>query len=218
MPASKLTRRLFWGGETLLLAGTTAAAAWLSSRQEWSPLPLVVLLLMLAFFGELFTVETSHGVLSASLGAMVLAMGLLGPAPAAACGIAAMVMHSAAARRPLSQWLNNLCMYAVAPFAGGWMVRGLANRVDGVHSQHLAQSMTFGVIVLGALIVLLVLNFALFALDLRLAEGRALRGSCASCSFRCFPASSPSGWSRRSSCSATGAPGCRSCSPRSPSC
>ena len=43
-------------------------------------------------------VETSDGVLSASLGAMVLAMGLLGPAPAAACGIAAMVMHSAARR------------------------------------------------------------------------------------------------------------------------
>jgi putative nucleotidyltransferase with HDIG domain len=172
MPAPKLTRRLFWAAEVLLLAGTVFAAAWFSHTSEWHPLALVALLLVLAAGGELFTVETSHGVLSASLGAMVLAMGLLGPAPAAACGIAAMVMHSARARRPLAQWLNNLCMYAVAPFAGGLTVRAFASEVDGVHSQHLSQSMTFGLIVLGALIMLLVLNFVLFALELRIREGR----------------------------------------------
>ncbi|HSZ13670.1 MAG TPA: HD domain-containing phosphohydrolase [Solirubrobacteraceae bacterium] len=175
MPAPKLTRRLFWAAEVLLLAGTVFSAVWFSHPDEWQPLALVVLLLVLAFAGELFTVETSHGVLSASLGAMVLAMGLLGPAPAAACGIAAMIVHSAAARRPLAQWLNNLCMYAVAPYAGGLTVRALSSEVSGVaHVQHASQSTIFGLIVLGALIVLLVLNFALFALELRIREGRQL--------------------------------------------
>jgi putative nucleotidyltransferase with HDIG domain len=174
MQSPTLMRRLFWAAEILLLAGTVVAAAWLSRPEEWHPLALVVLLLVLALGGEWFTVETSHGVLSASLGVMALAMGLLGPAPAAACGIAAMVMHSAMGRRPPAVWLNNLAMYAVAPFAGAWIVRAAAGDVAGVHSQHLTQSMVFGIVLLGALIVLLALNFVLFALELHLREGRSL--------------------------------------------
>jgi putative nucleotidyltransferase with HDIG domain len=150
------------------------AATWLSHSQEWHPLSLVGLLLAIALGGEWFTVETSHGVLSASLGAMVLAMGLLGPAPAAACGIAAIGLHSARGRRPPSIWLNNFVAFGVAAFAGGLVVRALAGDVAGVHSQHLAQSMTFGLVVLGALIVLLGVNFVLFALDLWIMKGRSL--------------------------------------------
>src|SRR5271170_1225303 len=98
MSSPKLTRRLFWTAEVLLLAGTVVAAAWLSRPEEWRPLTLVVLLLVLAFCGERFSVETNAGHLSASLGVMVLAMGLLGPAPALACGIAAMILGSALRR------------------------------------------------------------------------------------------------------------------------
>jgi putative nucleotidyltransferase with HDIG domain len=174
MPAPKLTRRLFCGAEVLLLAGTVAAAALLSHPSEWHPLALVVLLLVIALGGEWFTVETSHGVLSASLGAMVLAMGLLGPGPAAACGIAAIGLHSAVRRRPLTIWLNNLVAFGVAAFAGGLVVRAVAGDVAGAHSQHLSQSMVFGLIVLGALMVLLGVNFILFALDLSIMKGRSL--------------------------------------------
>lgn len=174
MHSSKLTRRLFWLGESLLLVGTVVAAALLSRPEEWQPVGLVILLIVIAAGGERFTVETSRGVLSASLGAMVLAMGLLGPGPAAACGIAAMIVHSAFGHRPLAQWLNNLLTYAVAPFVGGLVVRAAASDVGGVHSQHPAQSIIFGVIVLGALMVLLALNFLLFALELRVNEGRSL--------------------------------------------
>jgi putative nucleotidyltransferase with HDIG domain len=174
MPAPKLTRRLFCGAEILLLAGTAVAAALLSHPSEWHPLALVVLLLVIALGGEWFTVETSHGVLSASLGAMVLAMGLLGPSPAAVCGIAAIGLHSAVRRRPLTIWLNNLVAFGVAAFAGGLVVRAVAGDVAGVHSQHLSQSMVFGLIVLGALMVLLGVNFILFALDLSIMKGRSL--------------------------------------------
>jgi putative nucleotidyltransferase with HDIG domain len=174
MSVPKLTKRFFWIGELLLLAGTVAVAAWLSRPEEWQPLALVGLLLVLALGGEWFTVETSRGILSASLGVMVLAMGLLGPAPAAACGIAAIGLHSAVTRRSPAQWLNNLVAFGVAAFAGGLVVRALAGNLAGVHSQSLAQSIVFGLIVLGALIVLLVLNFALFALDLHIREDRSL--------------------------------------------
>jgi putative nucleotidyltransferase with HDIG domain len=173
MPAPKLTKRLFWAGEALLLAGTITTAALLSRPEEWHPLTLVVLLLVLALGGEWFTVEVSGGILSASLAVMALAIGLLGPAPAAACGIAAMVIHSAMGRRQASEWLSNLVAFGVAAFAGGLVVRAVAGDVAGVHSQRLAQSLTFGLVLLGALVVLLMVNFGLFALELLVKEGRS---------------------------------------------
>jgi putative nucleotidyltransferase with HDIG domain len=173
MFTTALAKRLFWAAEVLLLVGTIAAAAWLSHPGEWHPLTLVVLLLVLALGGEWFTVEVSGGILSASLAVMALAMGLLGPAPAAACGITAMVMHSAKARRRPSEWLSNLAAFGVAAFVGGLVVRAAAGNVAGVHSQRLSQSLTFGLILLGAVIALLVVNFSLFALELLTREGRS---------------------------------------------
>jgi putative nucleotidyltransferase with HDIG domain len=174
MPAPKLTRRLFWAAEVLLLAGTVAAAGWLSRPGEWHPLALVALLLVLALGGEWFTVEARGGILSASLAVMALAMGLLGPAPAGACGIAAIGLHSAVGRRTPAQWLNNLVAFGVAAFAAGLVVRAAAGDVAGVHSQHTETSIIFGLILLGGVMILLGLNFALFALDLHVKEGRSL--------------------------------------------
>lgn len=173
MPAPMLTRRLFWATEVLLLAGAIAAAAWFSQPQEWHPFTLVALLLVLALGGEWFTVETSGGILSASLGVMALAIGLLGPGPAGACAIAAIGLHSAIERRSLSVWLNNLSAFGVAAFAGGLVVRAAAGNVAGVHSQSMSQSMIFGMLMLASLIVLLVANFVLFALELRVRESRS---------------------------------------------
>jgi putative nucleotidyltransferase with HDIG domain len=174
MRASNLKMRLFWAAEVVLLAGTFAAAALLSRPDEWHPLALVVLLLVLALGGEWFTVETSGGILSASLAVTALAMGLLGPAPAGACAIAAIGLHSAIGRRSPALWLNNLVAFGVAAFAGGLVVREVAGDVAGVHAQSLAQSLIFGLVLLGALIVLLALNFVLFALELRVNESRSL--------------------------------------------
>jgi putative nucleotidyltransferase with HDIG domain len=173
MLARKLTTRLFWAAEILLLTGTVVTAALLSSPQEWHPVTLVALLLGLALGGEWFTVETSGGILSASLGVMALAMGLLGPAPAAACGIAAMAIHSAVGRRDLTGWLTNLVAFGLAAFVGGLVVHAAAGNVAGVHSQHLSQSMVFGLIMLAALGVLLVVNFVIFALALYFRDARS---------------------------------------------
>jgi putative nucleotidyltransferase with HDIG domain len=173
MPTSKLTRYLFLAAEVLLLAGTVVAAAWFSRADEWSPLLLVGLLLVLAFLGEWFSVELSDGQLSASLVAIVLAMGLLGPAPAAACGIAAMIHRSAMRRLPVTQWLNNLSMLAAVPFTGGWMVRALAGDVHDPRNHHMTQSVVFGLIVFGVFIVALGLNLVMNGLDVRTEEGRS---------------------------------------------
>jgi HD-GYP domain-containing protein (c-di-GMP phosphodiesterase class II) len=171
MNTSALTRRFFLAAELLLLTGTIVAAVWLSRNAEWNPPLLVALLLLLALLGEWLSVEISGGQLSASLVAIVLAMALLGPAPAVACGVAAAVLGSAAGRRPPTQWLNNLCTFAIVPFAGGLMVRALASNVHGLHNHQLTQSIVFGLIILGVFIVILGFNFTLFTLDVSVEEG-----------------------------------------------
>ena len=150
MVTSKFTRRLFWAAEAALLAGTVAAAALISSTQEWQPAALVVLVLLLALLGQWLSVETSDGELSASLVAIVLAMGLLGPGPAAACGVAAMILKSAVRRLAPAQWLNNLATFAVVPFLGALIIRAVTHNVHGLSSHHLTPSVVFGLIVFGA--------------------------------------------------------------------
>jgi putative nucleotidyltransferase with HDIG domain len=174
MPAPMLTKRLYWAAEVLLLAGTVSAAAWLSHADEWSPALLAGLLLMLALLGERFSVKTSDGALSASLVAIVLAMALLGPVPAAACGIAAVTLYSALKRVPPGRWLNNLTAFAAFPFAGGLMVRMLAGDVHDARNQYLTHSVIFGLIVFGVFIVALGLNFVLVGLEERIREGHSL--------------------------------------------
>ena len=173
MRALRISERQLWACEALLLAGAVAAAVWLARPDEWHPLSLVALLITLSLAGEWFTVEALSGIVSASLAVMTLAMGLLGPIPAAVCGIAAIGLHSAIARRTPDEWLNNLVAFGVAAFAGGLLVRVLAGDVAAVHKQHLAQALVFGLILLGGVVVLLVLNFTLFALDLLVKEGRS---------------------------------------------
>ncbi len=187
MPARSLTKRIYWTAEALLLAGTVAAATLLSHSGEWHPIALVVLLLALALGGEWFTVEIAGGSLSASLAVMVLAMGLLGPGPATACGLAAMVTLSAKGRRRPSEWLSNFLAFGAAAFAGAWVVRAGAGEVAGVHSQHLSRSLIFGLILLGSVIVLLLVNFGLFALELRVREGRSPRRSVQELFFPLLP-------------------------------
>ncbi|HLL92138.1 MAG TPA: HD domain-containing phosphohydrolase [Solirubrobacteraceae bacterium] len=172
MNSSKLTRYLFWAGEILLLACTAAAAGWLSRGEEWNPLLLGALLVVLAFSGEWFSVELSDGQLSASLVAIVLAMALLGPTPAAACGVAAMVMTSAKRRLPPWEWLTNLSAFAAVPFAGGLTVRALAGNVHSPSNHQMMQGITFGLIVFGVFLVALAVNFVLIGLDTRIMEGR----------------------------------------------
>jgi putative nucleotidyltransferase with HDIG domain len=171
---STLTRRLFWTAECLVLAGTVAAAAWFSHPQEWHPLLLVALLLTLALAGQYLGITIRGQLLSASFIALVLAMSLLGPTPAVAFGLAAMVMTSALRRLPLELWLNNLVTFALFPLAGGLLVRAAVGDVHSPHSHHAIQSVTFALVVFGVFMSTNVLNFTTIALHNRVIDDRAL--------------------------------------------
>jgi putative nucleotidyltransferase with HDIG domain len=174
MHASKLTRRAFWIAECLVLVGAVAAMAWFSNPQEWHPLLLVALLFALALAGQYLGITIRGQLLSASFIALVLAMSLLGPAPAVTFGLAAMIMTSALRRLPLELWLNNLVTFALFPVAGGFLVRASFGDVHDPRNHHVIQSVTFALVVFGVFMTTNALNFATIALHNRMIDGRSL--------------------------------------------
>jgi len=187
MPAPLRTRRLFWAAEVLLLGGAVVAAAWLSSPQEWHPLALVMLLLGLSLFGEWFSIKTHSGELSSSFVALVLAMSLLGPAPAVAFGLAAMVFISFRRRLGAAVWLANLTTFAVVLLIGGVMVRTLAGNVHGSADRAVTQGATFGLIVYAVFLLATVLNFVMIALHAHIDQGRTLEAEVREFFFPMLP-------------------------------
>jgi putative nucleotidyltransferase with HDIG domain len=176
MLTDKLTRRLLWLAEGLLLVGAFVAAAHLSRTEEWGPLPLVVLLLVLALIAEQFDFSIRGQHLSASFIALMLTMALLGPAPAVAFGLAAMILNSSVRKLSAPLWLNNLATYAVFPLVGGLLVRALIGNVHAPVNRQLTQSVSFALVVFGVYMVTLALNFVLVALDVKITEGRSFVG------------------------------------------
>ena len=175
MRAPKFTIQLYWACESLLLAGVIGTAAYISRPDEWRPLALVGLLLGLSIVGEWFTIETPRGEeLSASFVALILAMSLLGPAPAVALGVTAILFNSLRRRVSPAVSLNNLTIFAFVLLAGGLIVRVLAGNVHDPRNHEMIQGVTFGLIVFAAFIVATALNFFLLALNARITAGRSM--------------------------------------------
>jgi putative nucleotidyltransferase with HDIG domain len=174
MNSSRLTIRTLYATEALLLAGALGIAAWLSRPDEWSPLPLVGLLLVLALVAERLEFEVRGQHLSASLVVLVLAMSLLGPAPAVVFGIVVTIPNSVGRRLSPAGWLDNLSAFAAFPLVGGLIVRALIGDVHDPSTQHLTQSVTFALVVFGVFMITNALNFALLAVESRITEGLSL--------------------------------------------
>jgi putative nucleotidyltransferase with HDIG domain len=175
MITAQTKRRLFWLAESVLLAAALVTTVVVSQAQEWSPLTLVGLLLALALVGQRLGVTLRSQQVTSDFLALVLAMSLLGPAPAVCFGLAAIALSSASRRISLSGWLNNLTNYAVFPLVGGLMIRGLIGNVHDPHNHHLTQSITFGLVVFGVFMVTNALNFAIVAVHVYVTEERSLR-------------------------------------------
>ncbi len=98
--------------------------AVLTSRSaEWHPIELVGLLLVLSVIGEWLTITVGSQSVSSGFVALVLAMILLGPAPAVAIGAVAIAADSLARRPALTVCLSNLTTYAVYLVLGALLSR-----------------------------------------------------------------------------------------------
>ncbi len=175
MTESKLTIRMFCAAEALVLACVLGISAWLSHAEEWRPLLLVGLLLVLSLAGQrlVFTIRGQH--LSAGFVAQVLAMSLLGPAPAVAIALAAAIFISIGRQLPIAFWLGNLSTFAIFPLVGGLLMQIAIGNVHDPANQ-LAHSVTFGLVVFGVFMVTNTLNFSVIALDNHFIENRRLGG------------------------------------------
>jgi putative nucleotidyltransferase with HDIG domain len=159
----------------MLLVAALITTVEISEPQEWGPLPLVGLLLALALIGQRLGVTLRSQQVTADFLALVLAMSLLGPAPAVCFGIVSIALSSALRRLPPSEWLNNLANYAVFPLVGGLLIRALIGNVHDPSNHQLTQSITFGLVVFGVFMITNVLNFAIIAAHIRVVRERSLR-------------------------------------------
>jgi putative nucleotidyltransferase with HDIG domain len=105
----------------LLLAIT--AAVLVNDPSDWRPTELVLLLFVLAVGSDVLTVEIRGLRVSGSFLAIVLAMALLGPAPAVAIGIGCTLIDAVVSRRPWDRTLVNLASFTTFPLLGGLLIQ-----------------------------------------------------------------------------------------------
>jgi putative nucleotidyltransferase with HDIG domain len=157
----------------ILLGLAVLAAALTSTAPDWKPTDLVLLLFVLAVGSDMLTVEVRSVRVSGAFLAIVLAMALLGPAPAAAIGGASALIDAVVSRRQWEGALNNVLTYCTFPLLGGLLVDALfgAHRADG------QDALVFAAIVLGTFIVTNVVNFAMVAIFQRVRHGISIRNN-----------------------------------------
>jgi putative nucleotidyltransferase with HDIG domain len=173
MSSEKTTMRIFFALESLALLGAITAAVLLSHATEWQPLLLVLLLAALSVVGDGVGVTIRGQHLSSGFVAQVLAMSLLGPAPAVAIALTSEIVVSFRRRVTPLHWLGNMCNYATFPLVGGLMIGWLVGDVHAAHNETL-RSVYFSLTVFGVFMVTNTLNFSVVALDNWVLENRRL--------------------------------------------
>jgi putative nucleotidyltransferase with HDIG domain len=143
------------------LIGAVAAAAWRVPNADWN-LPLFAILLGFSVFSDVTAIETESRLkISGSFLALVLAMVLLGGTPAALIGIAGILAGWLLRfREPFHDLLVNLLTYMTFP-----LVVGVAFRETIAHTQIADSEPAFYVLVFGAFLAALTINFSMIALD-----------------------------------------------------
>src|SRR5829696_271692 len=141
----------------LVLAAIVAVAT--SEARDWAPIELVLLLLVLAVGSDVLTIEFRGIRISGSFLALVLAMALLGPAPAAAIGVVATVIDALFYRRPRHRNLMNLAVWVWFPIIGSLIVEAWA----GEAQPGTENALGFAGLVLLVFMIANFLNFVLVA-------------------------------------------------------
>jgi putative nucleotidyltransferase with HDIG domain len=148
-------RRTLVAAQVALLAASITGAVMTSQVSDWTPVVMVVVLASLAVVSDAMAIETKVLRLSGSFISLVLAMALLGPAPAVLIGVLTVTLDRV--RRDMQAWevLTNLAAYAAFPLAGGLAVRAMD--LDG------AEPLNFAFGIFGVFAVTNTLNFLLIA-------------------------------------------------------
>jgi putative nucleotidyltransferase with HDIG domain len=177
-------RRAFISGIHLLLlvlAGVVAAAT--SEARDWTPIEIVLLLLVLAIGSDVLTIEFRGLRVSGSFLALVIAMALLGPAPAAVIGVVATAIDAMLYRRPWHRNLMNLAVWAWFPIIGALLIDAWA----GEQIQGGEDALGFAGIVGAVFMITNFLNFVMVAGSLHLSGEVSFRESLTSAFLTVLP-------------------------------
>jgi putative nucleotidyltransferase with HDIG domain len=155
----------------VLLGGSAIAAALLSERPDWR-LDLIALLVGVTITSAAFELETKRFKVSTAFLSLVLAMTLLGPAPASLIGVLAMVFRSVMRRSPWQASLANISTYAFFPLAGG-----ITFELLGGPALLKSSPPTFFLLVFAVFMATNALNFLLLAVDAKVVDGWSIRAS-----------------------------------------
>jgi putative nucleotidyltransferase with HDIG domain len=169
LPGAARRRRL-----TVAEAATVVLVAVLtvdiSRTGTWEPLALTGLLAVLAIAGDLQTFRARRFRISASFPALVVAMALLGPAPAVAIGAACALADAVFSRPRLDQLTSNLLAYTAPPLIGALLIEA-----SGMDPADPSDLVPVGV-VLAVYLLTTALNFVLVAGHTALLARGGLRG------------------------------------------
>jgi putative nucleotidyltransferase with HDIG domain len=142
--------------EAAMLAAAVTVAVITSRAEDWEPWQLPLILLTLAVVSDLFAIETRRIRISATHFSIVVAMALLGPAPAVAIGIGSTLADALRSRPPRLFLLLDLATYSAYPLVGALALRGVENATGlDLHDP------AFLLVVFAAFLLTSFLNFAL---------------------------------------------------------
>lgn len=172
---SRRTRSLFVTTQVLMLGGALTLAALTYHSADWHPIQLFVLLALLSAVGERLAINFGGQTVSASFIAFVLAMTLLGPAPAIAIGVVGVASDSLARRPPLVSCLANLANYCTYLVLGGLLARMLIGNVHHPGFDRTVEGGLFALSVFAVFLLTNLCNFAFAAVQSRVVKGKGLR-------------------------------------------
>ncbi len=169
---SPTQRKLYLSAEALLLAAALAAAAISSRAEQWQPIALLPLLVALAIVGDWMVVVIRGQRLTSAFVAQMLAISLLGPAPAVALGLIVITINSARRRVNGETFLINSAVHSGYLVAGGLLLLAFGADVHDPSQGHFVRSVQFGLVTFLAFVATNFLNFILIALTDRVSYGR----------------------------------------------
>lgn len=141
-----------------------------SRAADWQSLPLIGLLAVLAVGSEQMRIEVRGLHISGSFIALVLAMTLLGPAPAVAIGVGSDLWPMLARRKPRHDTITDLISGVAFPLVGGLISRAIVG--DLATGPARVHGAGFALAVFGVFLSTNVINFLVIAINQRVTRGR----------------------------------------------
>jgi len=116
-------RRILAATQVAVIAASLVGAVLSSRAGDWANVELLTLLAVLALVSNAMAIAAKEMRLSGAMVSTVLAMAILGPAPAVAIGLLMMVEDTIRRRPPAPAVLANVSAFVCFPLIGGLLVR-----------------------------------------------------------------------------------------------